>query len=70
MEQETLPSFLSLDKEGRVLRLDSVSKVLSSGLRLGYLTGPSQIVKQVELHVQTTTMHASSLSQVVLCTLC
>ncbi|KAJ8947639.1 hypothetical protein NQ314_008572 [Rhamnusium bicolor] len=29
-------SFLSLDTEGRVIRFDSMSKVLSSGLRLGW----------------------------------
>lgn len=57
-------SFLSLDTEGRVLRFDSFSKVLSSGLRLGYLTGPKQLVQNIELHIQSSYLHSSALSQV------
>jgi aromatic amino acid aminotransferase I / 2-aminoadipate transaminase len=30
-----IPSFLSLDTDGRVVRLDSLSKVLAPGIRLG-----------------------------------
>lgn len=59
-------SFLSLDVEGRVLRCDSFSKILSSGLRVGFVTGPSELVRKVELHVQVSTLHASALSQVLL----
>lgn len=58
-------SFLSLDTEGRVLRFDSFSKVLSSGLRLGYLTGPKQLVQNIELHIQSSYLHTSALSQVI-----
>lgn len=57
-------SFLSLDDEGRVLRLDSFSKFMSAGLRLGVVTAPRQLVRLLELHVASTTLHASSLSQV------
>ena len=45
-------SFLSLDSEGRVLRFDSFSKVLSSGLRLGFVTGPKPLVDRIMLHMQ------------------
>lgn len=58
------PSFLSLDVEGRVLRFDSFSKVLSSGLRLGWVTGPKQLIANMELHVQSSYLHSSTLSQV------
>ncbi|CAH0550715.1 unnamed protein product [Brassicogethes aeneus] len=58
-------SFLNLDTEGRVMRFDSLSKVLSSGLRLGWLTGPKQLVQNIELHVQSSYLHSSSLSQVL-----
>lgn len=58
-------SFLSLDTEGRVVRFDSMSKVLSSGLRLGWLTGPKQLVHYVELHIQSSILHSSTLSQVI-----
>ncbi|CAG9764944.1 unnamed protein product [Ceutorhynchus assimilis] len=59
-------SFLSLDVEGRVLRFDSMSKVLSSGLRLAWLTGPRPLVNNIELHIQSSMLHSSTLSQVIL----
>lgn len=59
------PSFLSLDTEGRVLRFDSFSKVLSSGLRLGFVSGPPQLVERIQLHMQCSVLHASSMSQVI-----
>ncbi|KAG5882938.1 hypothetical protein JTB14_008900 [Gonioctena quinquepunctata] len=59
-------SFLSLDTQGRVLRLDSMSKVLSSGLRLGWVTGPKKLVHQIEMHISSCTLHSSVLSQVIL----
>lgn len=57
-------SFLSMDTEMRVMRFDSFSKVLSAGLRVGWLTGPKKLVAGVELHVQSSYLHSSSLSQV------
>eukprot|EP00096_Caligus_rogercresseyi_P015740 TRINITY_DN8215_c0_g1_i2.p1 TRINITY_DN8215_c0_g1~~TRINITY_DN8215_c0_g1_i2.p1 ORF type:complete len:302 (+),score=61.44 TRINITY_DN8215_c0_g1_i2:62-907(+) len=63
--RERAPSFLSMDTEGRVLRFDSFSKVLSSGLRLGFVTGPKPLVERIVLHMQASVLHASSLSQVL-----
>lgn len=59
-------SFLSLDTEGRVIRLDSMSKVLSSGLRLGWLIGPKKLVENIEIHISSCIIHSSVLSQVIL----
>jgi len=59
------PSFLTLDTEGRVIRFDSFSKVLSSGIRLGFVTGPKELIQRIVLHMQVSVLHASSLSQVV-----
>ncbi|EIW69404.1 hypothetical protein TREMEDRAFT_68672 [Tremella mesenterica DSM 1558] len=42
-----VPSFLSLDIDGRVIRVDSFSKIVSPGSRLGWITGPSQLVQQI-----------------------
>lgn len=63
---DVTPSFLSLDTEGRVLRFDSFSKVLSSGLRIGWVTGPKQLIQNLELHIQSSYLHSSTLSQVSL----
>jgi DNA-binding transcriptional MocR family regulator len=57
------PSFFSMDTQGRVLRFDSLSKTLSSGLRIGWVTGPSALIRQLELHQQATALHNSGLSQ-------
>ena len=62
--EERSPSFLSLDTDGRVLRFDSFSKMMSSGIRLGWVTGPKELVDKVVLHLQVSALHASSLSQV------
>ncbi len=60
------PSFLSLDTDGRVVRLDSFSKVLAAGMRLGCLTGPPPIVERIALHQQVGVMHVPTLLQMVL----
>ncbi|XP_076751263.1 kynurenine/alpha-aminoadipate aminotransferase, mitochondrial [Xylocopa sonorina] len=59
-------SFLSLDTEGRVIRLDSFSKVISSGLRLGFITAAAPLIASIELHLQSSHLHAPTLSQVIL----
>lgn len=64
--QEDRPSsFLKLDTEGRVLRFDSMSKILSSGLRFGWATGPAGLMERLELHGQSSHLHASGVSQAV-----
>ena len=60
------PSFQSMDREGRVLRFDSFSKVMSSGMRIGYVSGPSKLVNQIILHCQATHLHTSGVSQILL----
>jgi len=40
------PTYLSLDDHGRVLRLDSFSKVLVPGARMGFVTGTAQVVER------------------------
>jgi DNA-binding transcriptional MocR family regulator len=36
----------------RVIRFDSLSKTLSSGLRVGWVTAPNALMKQLEMHQQ------------------
>ncbi|XP_066576918.1 kynurenine/alpha-aminoadipate aminotransferase, mitochondrial isoform X2 [Amia ocellicauda] len=64
-EKPWAPSFLSMDVDGRILRTDSFSKILSSGLRLGFLTGPKPLVDRVILHIQSSTMHTSTFTQLL-----
>lgn len=46
-----VPSFLLMDTEGRVIRLDSFSKVLAPGLRIGWIVGQQPLLERyVRLH--------------------
>ncbi|XP_013922114.1 PREDICTED: kynurenine/alpha-aminoadipate aminotransferase, mitochondrial [Thamnophis sirtalis] len=60
------PTFLSMDIDGRVIRTDSFSKILSSGLRIGFLTGPKPLIDRVILHIQVSTMHTSTFTQLII----
>ncbi|ODN02595.1 Kynurenine/alpha-aminoadipate aminotransferase, mitochondrial [Orchesella cincta] len=63
--QEDPTTFLSMDVDGRVIRFDSFSKVLSSGIRVGFATGPKNLIRSLEMYLQASILHAASLSQVV-----
>lgn len=52
-----------MSEDGRVLRFDSLSKVLSSGLRIGWCTGPAPLIERMVLHMQASQLHASGISQ-------
>lgn len=62
---DVVPSYLSLDTEGRVVRFDSFSKIVSSGMRLGMATGPKPLIQQLNYHNQVTTLQPSGVSQVI-----
>lgn len=61
---QSFPSLLSMDTDGRVLRFDSFSKVVSSGLRIGCVSGPAALVERIVLHGQAVSLHPSGVSQV------
>ncbi|KAK8853500.1 hypothetical protein IAR55_004207 [Kwoniella newhampshirensis] len=42
-----VPSFLSLDTDGRVVRVDSFSKIVAPGSRLGFITGHKELVEKI-----------------------
>ena len=60
-----VPSLLSMDADGRVMRFDSFSKVLSAGCRLGFATASPALLERMSLHVQSTALHTSGLSQLL-----
>lgn len=59
-------SYLSLDRSGRVLRLDATSKILSPGLRAGWVTGSEQLINQFIYHTEFSTTAVSGPSQVLM----
>ncbi|KAK4293366.1 hypothetical protein Pmani_033929 [Petrolisthes manimaculis] len=64
-EQNIPPSFLSLDIDGRVLRFDSFSKIVSAGLRVAFVTGPAPLLAVMELHLQSSVICGPMFSQVL-----
>nr|XP_006111734.1 kynurenine/alpha-aminoadipate aminotransferase, mitochondrial-like [Pelodiscus sinensis] len=64
-EKPKAPTFLSMDVDGRVIRCDTFSKIISPGLRLGFLTGPKPFIDRVSLHTQITTMHPNTFAQIL-----
>ncbi|KAJ5679065.1 pyridoxal phosphate-dependent transferase [Penicillium macrosclerotiorum] len=64
--QRSLPaSYLSLDVFGRVLRLDSASKILAPGLRLGWVTGCAQVIEKFTEQADMSTLAPSGPSQIL-----
>ncbi|KAJ5623254.1 aromatic aminotransferase Aro8 [Penicillium lividum] len=67
--RDLIPSFLSLDSSGRVLRLDSTSKILAPGLRCSWITGSAEIISRILYLHDATTVCPSGLSQLAIHTL-
>ena len=66
---EQIRSLFSMDCDGRVVRFDSLSKVVSSGLRIGYATGPTPLIYQLELVQQASSLHTSGVAQAIVLSL-
>ncbi|KAH6691477.1 pyridoxal phosphate-dependent transferase [Plectosphaerella plurivora] len=58
-----IPSFLSLDIEGRVIRLESFSKTLFPGLRLGYFIANPTFIERLLRATEVETQDPAGLSQ-------
>jgi aromatic amino acid aminotransferase I len=61
-----IPSLLSMDVDGRVLRMDSFSKVVVPGARLGWVTASEQIVERYIRHAEVANQGPSGFSQVIM----
>ncbi len=58
-------SYLSLDTDGRVVRLDSFAKFLAPGFRLGWLTAHPTFVDKLTFHMHGTALGPCSTTQVL-----
>lgn len=61
-----VPSYLSLDVDGRVVRLDSFSKIIAPGSRVGWITGSQQVVERFDRYSECSMQCPSGVSQMVL----
>lgn len=60
-----IPTIKSMDREGRVLYCGSFSKILSSGMRIGFLCAPREIVQKVVVLKQVNDVHTNLFFQML-----
>ncbi|KAF8143902.1 pyridoxal phosphate-dependent transferase [Mycena galopus ATCC 62051] len=68
------PSYFAMERSdpscaghhvGRVLRFDSISKILSAGMRIGFVSGPTPIIRAMEMHTAAANLQPASLTQAI-----
>ncbi len=62
---DDLPTLKSLDTEGRVVYAGSFSKILSPGMRLGYIVAPKALAEKIEVLKQVNDVHTPMLTQLM-----
>lgn len=62
---EDLPTLKSMDTQNRVIYAGSFSKILSPGMRLGYLIGASALLDKIEILKQVNDVHTPVLTQMM-----
>lgn len=58
-----VPSYLSIDTDGRVVRLDTFSKTIAPGCRLGWVTAQPAIIERILRITESTTQQPSGFVQ-------
>lgn len=62
---EEIATLKSLDTENRVIYCGSFSKILSPGMRLGYIIGPAPLFEKIEMLKQVNDVHTPMLTQLM-----
>lgn len=55
----------ALDKEGRVIYTSTISKILSPGLRVGWVVGDKDVIARLELIKSFVNLHTSNVDQLI-----
>ena len=62
---KALPSIKSFDREGWVVFLGSFSKIISPGLRVGFMAGDPRILRKCTIGKQSSDVHTANLNQAI-----
>ncbi len=62
---DELPTLKSIDTEGLVIYCSSFSKILSAGMRVGYVTAPGEIVQKMVVAKQSEDVHTNIFFQML-----
>lgn len=62
---EDIPTIKSMDTEGRVVYAGSFSKILSPGMRLGYIIAGKKLCEKIEMLKQVNDVHTPMLTQLM-----
>lgn len=60
------PSYLTLDKSGRVIRIETYSKIFAPGMRLGYIIAHEKLIPFLSRSAETYTRAPNGFSQMFL----
>lgn len=58
-----VPSFLKYDRDGRVIRLDSCSKIMAPGIRMGWITAQKRFITEITRCIETSSSKPSGFAQ-------
>lgn len=64
-EGEDIPSVKSLDTQGRVIYAGSFSKVISPGMRVGFVSAAPEIISKLVVCKQVADVHSNILAQMI-----
>ncbi|MBY9080768.1 PLP-dependent aminotransferase family protein [Paenibacillus sp. HN-1] len=62
---EDIPTIKSLDEDGLVIYVGSFSKILSPGLRVGFVLAPSEVIQKMVVAKQGEDVHTAMLPQLL-----
>lgn len=62
---EDIPTIKSMDEDGIVIYCSSFSKILSAGMRIGYVCAPADIIQKIVVAKQVNDVHSNIFFQMI-----